>query len=299
MEGHWFTKVHPGSCALMGAVAILGGIQRTTISLCVIMMEGTQQTEFLLPIIFTTVIANYIGNYFNDGVYELALHLKKVPFLDHQIHHQFFVFQARHAMNPSVRVLNLRESVGKILDVLHSTTHAGFPVVIPDTRRFVGFILRTQLLTMLQEMELGSPQDRRESDPVRARRMSTEAAPSRDRFGKLSESEWIATMQSAASDSERLLTMDLEPVMNVGPHMVTPDCPLSRTYLLFCAMGLRHLVVVDTEHHVVGIITRKDLLRVENVVRNQRLSFEQKETVVAKMQTYSEPETVFPAIEMM
>ena len=40
--------------ALLGAVAILGGTQRTTISLCVIMMEGTGQTAYILPIILTT-----------------------------------------------------------------------------------------------------------------------------------------------------------------------------------------------------------------------------------------------------
>ena len=54
MQHHWFTAIHPGSYALMGAVAMLGGIQRTTISLCVIMMEATQETQYLLPIIITT-----------------------------------------------------------------------------------------------------------------------------------------------------------------------------------------------------------------------------------------------------
>ena len=43
-----------GPYGLLGAVAMLGGIQRTTISLCVIMMEGTGQTSFILPIILTT-----------------------------------------------------------------------------------------------------------------------------------------------------------------------------------------------------------------------------------------------------
>ncbi len=44
----------PTSYALLGAVAMLGGIQRTTISLCVIMMEGTGQTSYILPMILTT-----------------------------------------------------------------------------------------------------------------------------------------------------------------------------------------------------------------------------------------------------
>jgi chloride channel 7 len=46
-----------GVYALMGAVAALGGVQRSSISLCIIILEGTQQVQFLLPIIWTTVIA--------------------------------------------------------------------------------------------------------------------------------------------------------------------------------------------------------------------------------------------------
>jgi len=39
------------------------------------------------------------------------------------------------------------------------------------------------------------------------------------------------------------------------------DYSLYRTYLLFRTLGLRHLVVIDTHNHVVGMITRKDLMQ--------------------------------------
>eukprot|EP00300_Choanocystis_sp_HF-7_P013890 c18490_g2_i1.p1 GENE.c18490_g2_i1~~c18490_g2_i1.p1 ORF type:complete len:784 (+),score=177.69 c18490_g2_i1:30-2381(+) len=301
---YWFTQVNAGSCALMGAVAMLGGIQRTTISLCVIMMEGTQQTEFLLPIIVTTVVANYIGNYFNEGVYELALHLKKIPFLDHQLHHQFFVFKVQHCMNPLVRAVSLRESVGKIIELLDGTSHAGFPVVIPESRRYIGFVLRAQLVTLIESYQsLSSPaslaSDRRGSD-LRARlQVPQNSANISLGDDPKKEKEVVSTLRSSLTEQDRSMVLDLEPVMNAGPHMVTPDCPLSRAYMLFCAMGLRHLVVVDHDHQVVGIITRKDLLRVEHVVRNDRLTFEQKSSIISKMQTAVEPETAFPALDMI
>jgi H+/Cl- antiporter ClcA len=46
---------HAGPYALLGAVGLLGGIQRSSVSLVVIIVEGTGKVDYLLPIIFTTV----------------------------------------------------------------------------------------------------------------------------------------------------------------------------------------------------------------------------------------------------
>eukprot|EP00301_Raphidiophrys_heterophryoidea_P019496 c4423_g1_i2.p1 GENE.c4423_g1_i2~~c4423_g1_i2.p1 ORF type:complete len:468 (+),score=131.01 c4423_g1_i2:152-1405(+) len=272
LKDHWYRRINPGSYALMGAVAVLGGIQRTTISLCVIMMEGTGETEYLLPIIFTTVVANYIGNYFNQGVYELGLHLKRIPFLEHEIHHEFHVFQARHVMSADVQVLSLRETVENIISLLASSKHSGFPVVSLGSRKLVGFILRDQLYTMLESLDLSTPKRRSEF----LQNIQVPNSYSHHRFEAL--------LSGNLSDMEKAMVMDLEPAMNIGPHIVTPECPLSRAYLLFCSMGLRHLMVVDSNHCVVGVITRKDLLAVERILRDRNLSFDQKSLLIQTLQ---------------
>merc|ERR1711871_9029 len=41
----------------MGAVSLLGGIQRSPISLCVVILEGTGQGKYLLPIILITILS--------------------------------------------------------------------------------------------------------------------------------------------------------------------------------------------------------------------------------------------------
>jgi len=51
-----------------------------------------------------------------------------------------------------------------------------------------------------------------------------------------------------------------EPFINISMPKVDKDYSLYRTYVLFRTLGLRHLVVVNVHNHVVGIITRKDLL---------------------------------------
>jgi H+/Cl- antiporter ClcA len=47
---------------LQGAVALLGGVQRSSLSLVVIILEGTGAVQQLLPIILTTVVAKWSGD---------------------------------------------------------------------------------------------------------------------------------------------------------------------------------------------------------------------------------------------
>jgi hypothetical protein len=55
--------------------------------------------------------------------------------------------------------------------------------------------------------------------------------------------------------------VDLEAFINISTPKVDRDYSLYRTYVIFRTLGLRHLVVVDVNNRVVGIITRKDLMQ--------------------------------------
>lgn len=61
------------------------------------------------------------------------------------------------------------------------------------------------------------------------------------------------------SPQELASLINLVPIMNPAPFSVQEECPASRLYRLFRAMGLRHLVVVGPTNDVRGIVTRKDL----------------------------------------
>ena len=89
-------------CALGGCVALLGGVLRSTVSLCVIIMEGTGQTELLLPIIVTSVCARTVGNFLNIGLYELAMEMKGVPFLENHLHRKYYIMKVSDVMRTDV-----------------------------------------------------------------------------------------------------------------------------------------------------------------------------------------------------
>ena len=46
----WGLHVHAGTYALIGAASMLGGVTRMTISLTIILMETTNDIQYLLPI---------------------------------------------------------------------------------------------------------------------------------------------------------------------------------------------------------------------------------------------------------
>ncbi|ROT66083.1 putative H(+)/Cl(-) exchange transporter 7 [Penaeus vannamei] len=56
-------------------------------------------------------------------------------------------------------------------------------------------------------------------------------------------------------------TVDLRPFINPSPYSVMACTALPRVFNLFRALGLRHLIVINDNNEVVGMVTRKDLVK--------------------------------------
>lgn len=156
-------------------------------------------------------------------------------------------------MTHPVVVIRVVESVGRIYEILTTTAHNGFPVVddfdpsLIDQERFgllKGTILRHQLITMLRKKcfahrdMLLTTEDFRESYP----RYPT-----------------IDSVQ--LSDEEKQCELDLTPYLNFSPYSLNENSNLPRVFKLFRGLGLRHIVIVDQNNYVVGIVTRIDIAR--------------------------------------
>jgi CBS domain-containing protein len=69
------------------------------------------------------------------------------------------------------------------------------------------------------------------------------------------------TLSSNFKDlSDRSRYVDLRPYMNPTPFTINALAPLNRAFKLFRHQGLRHLVVINDAHDVVGVISRSDLI---------------------------------------
>uniref|UniRef100_A0A672LCK7 Chloride channel protein n=1 Tax=Sinocyclocheilus grahami TaxID=75366 RepID=A0A672LCK7_SINGR len=241
----------PGKYALIGAAAQLGGIVRMTLSLTVIMIEATGNVTYGFPIMLVLMTAKIVGDYFIEGLYDIHIKLQSVPFLHWDAPPTSHWLTAREVMSSPVTCFNRVEKVGRIVDVLSntSTIHNGFPVVA-HTRKICGLILRSQLIVLLKHKVFVE----RASSRLSQRKLQLKDF--RDAYPRFPPIQSIHVSQD-----ERECMMDLTEFMNPTPYTVPQETSLPRVFKLFRALGLRHLVVVDNENRVVGLVTRKDLAR--------------------------------------
>lgn len=267
----WFPKGtwgDPGSYALIGAAATLGGVVRMTISLTVILLEATGNVSFGIPIMIVLMIAKWVGDFFNEGLYDIHIKLQGVPLLGWEAPVMAVGMNVSDIMSTKVVCFNTVEKVGRIVDVLkdRSSHHNGFPVVdrrdtnIDENSRdvnsratfgtFRGLILRSQLIILLKAKMFS------EGNPPTRCRHSLKLKDFRDAYPRFPPIRNVSISQK-----ERECYMDLRPYINPCPYTVNENSSLSRTFKLFRALGLRHIVVVDENNEVVGMVTRKDIAR--------------------------------------
>ncbi|XP_078488881.1 H(+)/Cl(-) exchange transporter 7-like isoform X2 [Ciona intestinalis] len=237
--------------ALIGAAAQLGGTVRMTISLTVILIEATGNITYSLPLMAVLLLAKWVGDYFNHGIYDMHIHLNKVPILPWEPPALSTNIQAREVMGTPVVTLRTVPLVSDICSVLSDprNCHSGYPISDSEGK-FRGVILRTQLLILLKHKEFverGGSSERIKLSVFR---------DSYPRYFPLSVIN--------VSEGEQQCHVDLRPFLNPSPYTIQENASLPRIFRLFRALGLRHLVVLNDEHKVVGMISRKDIWKWEH-----------------------------------
>merc|ERR1719198_2293994 len=122
---------------------------RITISLAVILMEATGDSQWALPIFMTVMISKWTGDFFTIGLYDIHIELKHVPMLEPFPEKDMIIMRARDVMSKDVLSLHKVEKVDDLLKVLQGCAHHGFPVIESDSGRFIGMLKRDILHQML------------------------------------------------------------------------------------------------------------------------------------------------------
>eukprot|EP01128_Nolandella_sp_AFSM9_P007507 TRINITY_DN4131_c0_g1_i1.p1 TRINITY_DN4131_c0_g1~~TRINITY_DN4131_c0_g1_i1.p1 ORF type:complete len:888 (+),score=102.47 TRINITY_DN4131_c0_g1_i1:24-2666(+) len=249
----------PGTFALIGAASFLGGVVRMTISLCVILMEATGNIEYGLPLMLTLMVAKWTGDWFNHGIYDIHIELAHVPVLEWEGPVLMRKFTAEDVMARPVVCFDKVEKVDNIFTVLQATTHNGFPIV-DSAGTLIGLILRSQLISILKNKPFQQSTQKRKRfyGLMKLGDFYTDYPT----YPPLEDVELTA--------SERASFVDLSPFIHNSPYTLYHKAVLTRAFIMFRTLGLRHLVVVNHQNHVLGMITRQDLAHPEDTIRTNR-----------------------------
>lgn len=141
--------------------------------------------------------------------------------------------------------------------MLATNKHGAYPVVDqPESDAFnrsapklLGLVLREHVEALRRASHLLEPDA--DLPPALATRLASYAFDS----GSTRISDDFQQDENSCTE----LYLDLERVMIRSPHVVYEDCPVARAYRLFVTMGARHLLVINHDGDLVGILTRHDM----------------------------------------
>uniref|UniRef100_A0A914Y1Q4 Chloride channel protein n=1 Tax=Panagrolaimus superbus TaxID=310955 RepID=A0A914Y1Q4_9BILA len=270
------TGIDTGKYALAGAAAQLGGVVRMTISLTAIIVEATKDITFGMPIMLVLMITKFVGDLFNEGLYDLHIELAEIPFLGWHPPKVCRNILAQTVMRKDVVALEPVESVQRLVEIIRTTRHHGFPIVdmitapqsaqdFPDYGHLKGILLRSQIIVLLKKRHF--TKDYRGKIPAEGAQ-NVSLADFRSDYPR-NESN-IPMLNLTPEDMKCFV--NLKPFWHPSPHRVPLNASLNSVFVSFRGLGLRYMLVVDDNNKLRGIITRKDIARFkERRVKNQYL----------------------------
>ncbi|KAL7549127.1 hypothetical protein ACHAWF_012401 [Thalassiosira exigua] len=145
-------QISPSTFALLGVAASLAGVQRSTVSAAVILVEGTGQIKGVCSLIIVVVVARYVAARIHSlGIFETVIEYKEYPYLwQEDLKRYYSAVEVKDIMNTNIETLGPKERVGDLVRLLDTSKHHGFPIIESDTGRFLGLVKRAQIAALLE-----------------------------------------------------------------------------------------------------------------------------------------------------
>ncbi len=218
------TMPDPGTYAIIGMAAIMGGSGRITMMLAAVLLELTADPLLIAPIGGTCIVAMLVGNSFNHGLYHGLIPVFNLPYLNMEPSSLMWISKVEEVMtyHPiSIKKIVSVKTLEKFIIALQSGVikHNAFPVV--------------------SQLKDGGPHDLKLQGLITRQQL----------YEAYETAQYEAVMGF----------MNLYNYMERSPLTVYPHTRLGRAYEVFQKLGLRHMPVIKTNGCIVGILTRKNL----------------------------------------
>lgn len=233
-----FTVLDVSLFALLGAASFLGGTMRMTVSLCVILLELTNNLLMLPLVMLVLLISKSVADCLNKGVYDQIVEMKGLPYMEAHAKSYMRQLVASDVVSGPLITFSGIEKVGNVVHALKVTRHNGFPVIdeppFSEAPELCGLVLRYHLLVLLKhktftKQKIGS--------------FMVNKFKAHD-FAKPGSGKGIKLDDLDISQEEMEMYVDLHHITNRSPYTVVETMSLAKAALLFRELGLRHLLVV-------------------------------------------------------
>lgn len=242
--------IHPGVYSLLGAVAVLGGVTRMTVSLVVIAFEMTGGLGYIVPFMIVTLVARWSAEVIEEpSIYDCYIRLKRFPFLhvtplksDREV---ALGKTAAQVMDRDIVCVALNQpwTVGMARTLVREFQFSTYPIVADvKSKTLRGVIHRRKLLQKLNEASQINP------------RITSKSAIL---FYKDVGSKKNVTTPVPPMSSDMVL--DLTSIVESVPMQVNPKVSLLEVHHLFLQLGLTYLLFTD-KGSLKGILTKKSFL---------------------------------------
>ncbi|KAM7508261.1 hypothetical protein LguiA_018714 [Lonicera macranthoides] len=253
------STLNHGLFAVLGSASLLGGSMRMTVSLCVMILELTNNLLLLPLIMLVLLVSKTVADAFNGNIYDIIMKLKGFPYLETHPEPYMRQLTVSDVVSGPLNLFHGIEKVGNIVHVLKTTGHNGFPVIdeppISQAPVLFGLILRAHLITLLKKKAFST-------NPVMTGVNAFNHFSAGD-FSKKGLGRGDKIEDIELTEEEMEMFIDLHPFTNTSPYTVVETMSLAKALILLREVGLRHILVIPKISRgspVVGILTRHDFM---------------------------------------
>lgn len=234
------STLNHGLFAVLGSASLLGGSMRMTVSLCVMILELTNNLLLLPLIMLVLLVSKTVADAFNGNIYDIIMKLKGFPYLETHAEPYMRQLTVGDVVSGPLNLFHGIEKVGNIVHVLKTTGHNGFPVIdeppISQAPVLFGLILRAHLITLLKKKAFST-------NPVMTGVDAFEHFSAGD-FSKKGLGRGDKIEDIELTEEEMEMFIDLHPFTNTSPYTVEETMSLAKALILLREVGLRHILVI-------------------------------------------------------
>ncbi|GFS40811.1 voltage-gated chloride channel family protein [Actinidia rufa] len=253
------SNLNHGLFAVLGSASLLGGSMRMTVSLCVVILELTNNLLLLPLIMLVLLVSKTVADVFNGNIYDIIMKLKGFPYLEAHAEPYMRQLTVSDVVTGPLQLFHGIEKVSNIVHVLRTTRHNGFPVIneppVTESPILFGLVLRAHLITLLKKKAF----------------LPTAVPTGIDAFNQFTSGDFAKRGLGNGdkiedidlTEEELEMFVDLHPFTNASPYTVVETMSLAKALILFREVGLRHMLVIPKisgRLPVVGILTRHDFM---------------------------------------